>query len=76
MRTLGEWAFVFRIYLYTTCFSQKVHSKCFYKGNAMPMHTYLRLCIMKCYCIMNCMRMIVGAVDAQVSSGKTMCVFK
>ena len=25
-------------------------------------------------CIMNCMRMIVGAVDAQVSSGKTLCV--
>ena len=42
----------------------------------MPMHTYLRLCIMKCYCIMNCMHMIVGDVDAHVSSGKTICVFK
>ena len=32
------------------------------------------LCISEWLCIMNCMCMIVGVVDAQVSSGKILCV--
>ena len=31
---------------------------------------------MKCVCIMNCMRMTVGAEDAQVSSCKILCLNK
>ena len=44
--------------------------------NEMPCHhicIYIsRFFIMRCDYIMNCMRMIVGAEDAQVSLGKTL----